>query len=364
MNTKLLEIAQCFQLSDKVAKIKALGEGFINDTYIVQTHGDTSDNYIMQRKNKNVFKDIPAMMDNIQRVCQHIKEKVIVSGGDPMHEVMTLIETKDQNLYYKDSDGEFWTVCIFISGSVSYQAIDSPELAFSGGKAIGKFQCMTSDFSGHLSDILPGFHNIRFRLKQWDEVLRRDPVGRKKELTNEINWIEGRRDEMLKFWSLVEDGIIPTRITHNDTKISNILFDEKGEALCVIDLDTVLSSTVLNDFGDAVRSYTNTGLEDDTDLKNVSMDMTIFKAYAEGYLSEAKSFLIPLELEYLAFSALYITYEQVLRFLMDYIDGDNYYKIKYESHNLIRCRAQYKLLTSIEEQMEEMNSYVESIFNL
>jgi Ser/Thr protein kinase RdoA (MazF antagonist) len=218
---------------------------------------------------------------------------------------------------------------------------------------------MLSDMKEPLVDILPGFHNIRFRFQQWDEVLAKDPVGRKAGLAKEITWVESRRAEMLKFWELVENGTIPTRVTHNDTKINNILFDKDGNDLCVIDLDTVLNSTVLNDFGDAMRSYTNTGLEDDEKLENVSMDMEIFKAYTKGYLQESISFLTDKELEYLAFSARYITYEQVLRFLMDYIDGDNYYKIKSVNHNLIRTHAQYKLLRSMEEQYEEMKLIVE-----
>ena len=165
---------------------------------------------------------------------------------------------------------------------------------------------------------------------------------------------------MLTFWELVENGEIPTRISHNDTKINNILFDKKGQVLCVIDLDTVLSSTILNDFGDAIRTYTNTELEDDKALDNVSMDIVIFKAFAKGYLEETASFLSPKEIEYLAFSARYITYEQVLRFLMDYLDGDNYYKTKSSDHNLVRTRAQYKLLKSMEEQFTEMNSFGKS----
>ncbi len=177
----------------------------------------------------------------------------------------------------------------------------------------------------------------------------------------EIQWIESRREEMLHFGELVEAGTIPTRVTHNDTKINNILFDKNGDVLCVVDLDTVLNSTVLNDFGDAIRSYTNTGLEDDENLDNVSMDIAIFEAYAKGYLSEAKQFLSPIEKEYLAFSAKYITYEQVLRFLMDYIDGDNYYKVKSAEHNLIRARAQYKLLQSIEQQYNKMEAVIKSL---
>lgn len=165
----------------------------------------------------------------------------------------------------------------------------------------------------------------------------------------------------MDFWKLVEDGIIPTRISHNDTKINNILFSKSGEVLCVIDLDTVLSSTVLNDFGDAIRFYTNTGKEDDPNPGNVSMDKEIFKAFTKGYLEEAASFLTDKEIEYIPFSARYITYEQVLRFLMDYIDGDNYYKTKSPDHNLIRTRAQYKLLLSIEEQYDEMKKVVKEL---
>ena len=165
---------------------------------------------------------------------------------------------------------------------------------------------------------------------------------------------------MLKFWSLVEDGTIPTRVTHNDTKISNILFDAAGEVLCVIDLDTCMSSTSLNDFGDAIRTYTNTSAEDEKDLSKVSMSIEMFKAYAEGYLSERKDTLCESEIEWLAFSARYITYEQVLRFLMDYIDGDKYYKTFYPGHNLVRTHAQYKLLRSMEEQYEQMVEIIKS----
>ncbi|QIA08923.1 phosphotransferase enzyme family protein [Draconibacterium halophilum] len=360
MKTNLYEIAEHFHLEGEIKNIATLGEGFINDTFIIKTESDASPDYLMQRKNRKIFTDVPAMMDNIERITSHLKNKISARGGDPMREALTVIKTNEGALYHVDEEGEYWAVCLFISGSVTYEAADTPELAYAGGKGIGKFQRMTSDFAEKLSDILPGFHNIRFRFKQWDEVLAKDPVDRKKELEEEIAWIEERREEMLEFWKKVETGIIPTRVTHNDTKINNILFDDKGDVLCVIDLDTVLSSTALNDFGDAIRSYTNTGLEDDKDLDKVSMDMKIFEAYTRGYLSEAKSFLTQVEIDYLAFSAKYITYEQVLRFLMDYIDGDNYYKTKYAEHNLVRTRAQYKLLQSIEEQYDGMKKVVKA----
>lgn len=358
---KLEKIAANFLLQGSVDRIEALGEGFINDTFIIYTKEETVPDYLLQRKNKRIFTNVPAMMKNIQKVCLHIKQKVIARNGDPMREAMTIVPALDGKLYFQDEEGEYWAVCVFISDTISYQSAKTPELAFQGGKGIGMFQSMVADLNEPLTDILPGFHNIRFRFNQWDAVLAKDPVGRKAKLTEEISWIENRRNEMLNFWILVENGDIPTRVTHNDTKINNILFDENGDVLCVIDLDTVLNSTCLNDFGDAMRSYTNTGQEDDENLESVSCDLSIFEGFAKGYLSEALSFLTKKELEYLAFSAKYITYEQVLRFLMDYIDGDHYYKIKNPEHNHQRTLAQYKLLTSMEKQYPEMCRIVKEV---
>ena len=352
-------------------EISPLGPGFINDTLIVKClDGDAEVRYILQRKNHNVFPDVPGMMNNIVMVSDHIKAKVEAAGGDPMRETLTVIRRKADSiteeekglpyhdLYYKDEDGNFWAMCLFIEGSVTYERADTPALAFKGGQGIGKFQAQLADFDIPLSETIKGFHNIRWRFVQWDEALERDAAGRVKDLAEEIGWIESRKEEMLAFWSLVEDGTIPTRVTHNDTKISNILFDKDGEVLCVIDLDTCMSSTSLNDFGDAIRSYTNTGAEDDRDLSKVSMSLEMFKAYAEGYLSERKASMTESELEWLAFSARYITYEQVLRFLMDYIDGDVYYKTNAPDHNLVRTHAQYRLLQSIEDQYEQMKAII------
>lgn len=353
----LKDIAAKFQLEGNVVDVKPLGEGFINETFTIST-GEGTPNYILQRKNKKIFSPIPAMMENIEIVTSHIKKKVIMAGGDPLREAMTVVPAIDGKLYFEDEEEEYWAVCIFIDDTIAYEAAETPELSYAGGKGIGKFQSMVSDLDVQLTDILPGFHNIRYRFKQWDEILAKDPVGRKAEVADEISWIESRRDEMLEFWKSYENGDLPTRITHNDTKINNILFDKQGNVLCVIDLDTVLNSTALNDFGDAMRYYTNTGLEDDKNLDNISMDMAIYKAFTKGYLEETISFLTDTEIKYLAFSAKYITYEQVLRFLMDYIDGDNYYKVKSEDHNLVRTKAQYKLLQSMEEQYEDMKSVV------
>ena len=353
LQAELQKIASHFALEGDIAAINSLGDGFINDTFIIRTAGDAPD-YILQRKNRNIFPDIPGMMENIRKVTEHIRRRVIAEGGDPMREAMTVVPTYDGKLYHIDSQGDYWAVTVFIADTVAYNKADSLELARKGGEGIGKFQAQLADFTEPLAETIKGFHNIRHRFVQWDEALKRDAAGRVKDLQTEIGWIESRRAEMLDFWKLVEEGKIPTRVTHNDTKINNILFNKEGEVLCAIDLDTVMNSTSLNDFGDAIRSYTNTGDEDDRDLSRVSMSIKMFQAYTEGYLSQRASQLSRPEIDYLAFSARYITYEQVLRFLMDYIDGDLYYKIKYPEHNLVRTHAQYKLLQSMEEQYPTM----------
>ncbi|MBR1544020.1 MAG: aminoglycoside phosphotransferase family protein [Muribaculaceae bacterium] len=354
----LLSVAQNFRIGTDIVSIKPLGEGFINDTFIIHTSGHNR-KFILQRKNKVVFPDVPAMMDNIERVTAHLRDKVIQRGGDPEREVLTVIRTLQNLPYFQDDNGEYWAVCVFIDGSVTYDRADTPELAFKGGQGIGKFHSMMADFHEPLAEVIKGFHNMQWRFTQWDRALSLNKAGRVASLSEEIQWIESRRQQMLDFQNRITSGEIPTRVSHNDTKISNILFDANGDVLCVIDLDTVMSSTTLNDFGDAIRSYTNTGAEDDRNLSNVSMSLPMFEAYTKGYLSMRKDTLSLPEKQWLAFSARFITFEQVLRFLMDYIDGDTYYKIAYPEHNLVRTRAQYRLLLSIEEQYPLMQRIVE-----
>lgn len=349
------QIITKFQIHGTVTEVKPLGEGFINDTLLVRIAGQEEPEYILQRKNHAIFPDVPAMMDNINRVTLHIKKKV----ADPLRETLTVIPALDGKLYFKDPDGNYWATTLFIKGTKSYDRADTPQLAYQGGKGLGHFHMLVSDFKEPLAEVIEGFHNIRYRFSQWDKSLSEDKAGRVSSLSEEIGWIESRRAEMLDFWEKFEKGIFPLRVTHNDTKISNFLFNASdGTLLCAIDLDTMMSSTLLNDTGDALRSYTNTGAEDDPNLDEVGMSMDMFKAYMEGYLSEMRSSLVPAEIDNLAFSGLYITYEQVLRFLMDYIDGDTYYKIKYPEHNLVRTRAQYKLLQSMEEQLPAMNAFI------
>lgn len=353
MITRLEQIAREFALEGNILKIEALGDGFINDTFIVRTEGDAPE-YILQRKNKAIFPDVPAMMENIRKVTDHIRRKVAAAGGDTEREVMRIVATRDGKLYHVDSEGEYWAVCVFIDDTIAYNRADTADLARMGGKGIGKFQAQLADFAEPLEETIKGFHNIRHRFVQWDEAVKADASGRCAALAEEIGWIESRREEMLAFWTKVESGEIPMRVTHNDTKINNILFDKQGRVLCVIDLDTVMSAPALNDFGDAIRTYTNTGDEDDKELSRVGMSLDMFAAYADGYLSEQANSLTEVEIDHLAFSARYITFEQVLRFLMDYIMGDTYYKIKYDDHNLVRTHAQYALLQSIEAQYDKM----------
>lgn len=360
MDKALLNIASKFRFEGDIVTIQPLGEGFINDTLLVKTSAGSPD-YILQRKNKNIFPDIAQMMENILKVTAHIRKGVVGRGGDPLREVMTVVLTHDDKPYYIDQNNDYWAATLFIDDTIAYDRADSEALARKGGEGIGKFQAELADFNEPLAETIKGFHNIRFRFEQWDKALAEDRASRKAELKEEIEWIESRREEMLDFWALVESGTIPTRVTHNDTKINNVLFDKRGEVLCVIDLDTVMNSTSLNDFGDAIRTYTNTGKEDDTELDNVSMSMSMFEAYTDGFLSQRAKQLTQSEIDHLAFSARYITYEQVLRFLMDYIDGDRYYRTKSPKHNLERTHAQYKLLCSIEEQYVQMCDTVNRI---
>lgn len=354
----LFHVASQFVDCAIVKAISCLGEGFINDTFIVET-ADGFPGYILQRKNTNVFPDIDGMTDNIERVTAHIRRKVAAAGGDADREVMRIVRTRQgHELYHRDESGDCWVMTVLIPDTVTYAAAHSPRLARLGGVGIGRFQRQLADFSEPLAVTLPGFHDMRHRFHQWDESLARDAAGRKASVAAEIEWIESRRHSMLAFHALVEQGVIPKSVAHNDTKISNILFDNADNAVCVIDLDTVMMSTALYDFGDAIRAYANTGAEDDRDTDNVGLSMEMFAAFTEGYLSERLSTLSDIELDNLVMSALYITYEQTLRFLMDYIDGDVYYKTHYAEHNLTRARAQHKLLCDMERRQAEMEAMV------
>ncbi len=337
------------------------GTGHIHDTFLIETDGP--DNYILQKLNNNVFKDIPALQENIERVTAHIRNKLLGRpGADPMRECLTLITSATGSTWIRDDSGNFWRMYIFITGHRSYEIVDSPGKAYEGGKAIGRFQAMLSDLDGKpLHDTIPWFHDIGKRLETFYLKVESDPVSRAGSVMNEINEFRSRAEKMKIILNLGREGKIPVRITHNDTKFNNILLDENDRALCVIDLDTVMPGYVHYDFGDAIRTAASTAAEDETDLAKVSMDIELFRAYASGYLEEIDETLNDTEKEYLAFAPLLITYTIGLRFITDYLDGDNYFKIHNPMHNLQRARAQLQLVRSMEQQYGDMQQIIRNL---
>jgi hypothetical protein len=343
---------------------KSFGPGHIHDTYHIVTAEKDCDDYILQRLNNHVFKDIPKLQENIERVTAHLREKVSArEGSDVRRECLTLILEKNTGQsWHVDEQGNFWRMFIFISDHRSYERVDSHHKAFEGGRTIGRFQVMLADLPGKpLHETIPDFHNIIRRLETFHHVISDDPAGRVASVMEQIDEIIRREEEMKIIMKLGQEGKIPLRITHNDTKFNNILFDSDDRALCIIDLDTVMPGYVHYDFGDAIRTASNTVNEDSTDLSAVSMDIGIYKAYTEGYLSETADTLNEMEKEYLAFAPKLLTYIMATRFLTDYIDGDRYYKINYPQHNMQRNKVQIALLESMEQQYEKMQQIIKNI---
>jgi hypothetical protein len=339
------------------------GNGHIHDTFLIETAEEDKDDYILQRLNNRIFKNIPGLQHNIERVTVHLRNRLsMIPGSDPKRECLSLIPSRDGKSWITDKMGNFWRMYIFISNHRTYNVVDSPGKAFEGGKAIGRFQAMLTDMPGEpLFETIPFFHDIEKRLETFNLTIGQDPAGRVNMVENEIKQVLRRAEEMKIILRLGKDGKIPLRITHNDTKFNNILLDENDRALCVIDLDTVMPGYVHYDFGDAIRTATNTASEDEGDLAKVNMDIDLFKAYSEGFLSETGKTLNEVEKEYLAFAPRLITYTIALRFLTDFIDGDNYFKIHHELHNLQRARAQLRLVSSMEEQYKDMQKIIKNL---
>jgi len=356
MEYNLKEIYDRFETRGTFNIGEPYGSGHIHDTFRITTMEKEYDDYILQRLNNEVFKYIPELQSNIERVTTHLRNKLeIIPGSDIKRECLNLIPSLGNKSWVTDSEGNFWRMYIYITDHRSYDIVDNPEKAFEGGKAIGRFQVMLSDMPGDpLFETIPRFHDIENRLDTFNLKVKEDPAGRVTIIGEEIYEIQKRAEEMKIILKLGKENKIPLRITHNDTKFNNILLDENDKALCVIDLDTVMPGYVHYDFGDAIRTAANTAPEDEKDLSKINMDINLFKAYSEGYLSETSNTLNNIEKEYLAFAPKLITYTIGLRFLTDYIDGDNYFKIHHENHNLERAKAQIKLLMSMEEQYGDM----------
>jgi thiamine kinase-like enzyme len=349
-----------FARQEQVAEWKPFGHGHINDTFLIRTLGAENPDYILQRKNHFVFRNVPGMLNNILLVTAHIRKKLVAAGEvEPDRKVMNYCTAANGKSYVQDEAGNFWTLFLFIRDSHGIEEVTHAEQAVSAGKAFGRFQEQLSDLdSTQLIETIPNFHNGMFRHRQFTEAIALDSAGRCGEMQTEISQLQQRADEMLKLQNWLDEGKLPLRITHNDTKINNILYGEEGEILCIIDLDTVMPGSTLFDFGDAIRTLCNSAAEDEKELDKITFQQDYFESYTRGYLSESRSFLTPLEIENLVYSCRYMVWEQAMRFLTDYLNGDTYYKISYPEHNLVRTLSQLRYLEVLEENAGVMEKCI------
>ena len=362
----LNKIIEQFKVEGDVTDISSFGTGLINSTYRVLTSGDITPDYILQSVNHNIFTNVPELTNSIIRITEHIKSKL--SGKYSEEELsrrgLTVVYTKDDKGYYKHEDGSFWRIFTLIKGSKTIEVLENEEQAEATGEAFANFQKMLSDLpKPDLFEILPGFHNTAMRIDNFKARVEENPEGRLAEVQEEVDFLMQFEDEMKSVIRKGEQGILPLRTVHQDTKLSNILFDENDDVLCVIDLDTVMPGYLCYDFGDAVRGGMNTGKEDDENIDNVSINMDLFKGFARGYYKASKDFITEAEIETLAFGAKLLTYEQSVRFLDDYLNGDKYYSTNKPKHNLIRTRAQIAYLKDLIKNFKEMDSYVRGLYN-
>jgi len=361
MNFNIKSVVENFKICGTILNSVSYGSGHINDTYLITTAENYCPDYILQRINHLIFNNVPALMNNVERVTRHIKKKLLQQGNSiPDREVLTLIPTHEDKAYYSDPEGNYWRVYIFINESYCYELVKTPQLAYQGGKIFGKFLAMLADLpEPPLTETIYDFHNIEKRLQAFFKLVDDDPGMRVGDIKNEMRFVEKRAEEIIKIYHQATDYKIPIRITHNDTKFNNILFDVNQNALCIIDLDTVMPGFIHFDFGDAVRTCTNTATEDEQDLAKVAMNLELLRAYTKGFMEEAKVFLTDGEVINLVPAIKLFPYLMGLRFLTDYIDGDKYFRITFSYHNLQRARNQFKLLTSIEEQYDDILAFID-----
>lgn len=360
----LAEIIAQFAFQGEHAGEEVCTDGHINDTYFLEFRdGEKKRRYVLQRINSHVFWDPAGVMANIEAVTSHIRQKVTEQGGDPEREVMTVISTRSGKPYYRCSQGEYWRAYNFIEGARTYQKVEDPVHFYHAGRSFGQFQLLLADFpADSLQETIPSFHDTRRRFQDLLQAIEADPKGRVAQVKQEIAFVLEREADTGVIVDLIASGEIPLRVTHNDTKLNNIMLDdETGEGICVLDLDTVMPGSALYDFGDAIRFGASTAEEDETDLDLVSVDLELFTEFARGYLSMARDFLTPAEIDHLAFSVKLITLETGIRFLTDYIEGDVYFRTAYPEHNLHRARTQFKLVEEMEALMPKMEEIIRSI---
>lgn len=354
----LKNIISHFATEGTVTEIKPMGAGLINDTYKVTTAEADAPDYVLQRINHHIFTDVDALQRNITAVTAHLRRKLEAEGAaDIDRRVLRFIECTDSpETYYFDGEN-YWRMMVFIPDALTFDIVN-PEYSRHAGRAFGKFQADLVDIPDTLVETIPDFHNMEFRLQQLREAIADNKAGRLEGVRDIADKLLAHADEMCLAEQLHREGRLPKRICHCDTKVNNMLFDRDGNVLCVIDLDTVMPSFVFSDFGDFMRTAANTGAEDDPDLDRVSFNMDIFRAFTEGYLESAGSFLTKEEIENLPYAAALFPYMQAVRFFADYLNGDTYYKTQYPDHNLVRTRAQLKLFDSVRANTPEMQSFI------
>ena len=353
------EIAERFAIEGNILEIKPLGNGLINDTLLVRTDGPND--YVLQRINNSIFKDVDLLQHNIDCATAHIRRKL---AGDPDidRKVLTFLPCKETGKSYWTDGQSYWRVSIFIKGAYTYETVD-PKYSYFAGKAFGNFEAMLSDIPDTLGETIPDFHNMELRARQLHEAVEADAAGRmaEPEVKAILADLLPYEEEMCKAERMYREGILPKRICHCDTKVNNMMFDADGNILCVIDLDTLMPSFVFSDFGDFLRTAANTVAEDDPAVDKVDFKMDIFEAFTRGYLESAKSFLTPVEIENLPYAACLFPYMQAVRFFADYINGDTYYKIKYPDHNLVRTRNQVALFHAAMAKVPAMSEFIASL---
>lgn len=353
---EITDIISRFKIDGEPDEIKQLTAGNINRTYRVRIGGKR---YILQNINVNVFRDPDALMNNITGICEHLRSK-LPETADPLRETMNFIDTRDGDHYFLDDDGKYWRMYVYID-AISYQAIEKPGLFYKAGKAFGHFQSMLSDYPAkELAETIPNFHNTPKRYEDFKNAIDNCKLPERIEETKElIDALISREKLAHVATDAIASGKMPLRVTHNDTKLNNILMDEQtDEGLCVIDLDTVMPGSVLYDFGDAIRFGASTAAEDEPDVSKISLSLELFDEFAHGFIDGTDGALTECELSLLPDGAMLLTYEQAMRFLGDYLNGDTYFKIDYPKHNYIRARAQVTLLLDMEKKISEMHNII------
>lgn len=359
-NEELTEIVKRFRIEGTVAAVLPLGDGLINDTYWVKTKEADKSDYVLQRINHRIFKDIDLLQHNIEIVTGHLRRKLLSEGtSDVDRRVLRFIPTFTGKTYHFDEEN-YWRVSVYIADTVTVNEV-TPQSSYDCGRAFGRFQQQLTDLEEPLGETIPDFHNMELRLRQLRQAVAEDQAGRVKSVGNELALIEAHADAMCTAERLHREGVLPKRICHCDTKVNNMLFDKDGNVLCIIDLDTVMPAFVFSDYGDFLRTAANSEPEDSPELDRITFRWDIFEAFTCGYLESTASFLTPVEREHLPFAVTLFPMMQAVRFLTDYLNGDTYYKILYPEHNLVRTRNQLRYFEQVETKKGEMERFVKGM---